>query len=572
MVKPECAMGSERLHRMRPDFGVTLRGDGGVEIRGGECWTVASESRRAYLVGRVEYLVDYEALALRTADGTAIREVLVQLIRANDIIDASDVLTELSGDFVVIVVEPMASWVYKSEDIGIPLYVSWSGDDLVIGQSWRNMVRGDDAFALDPHAVASFMRTGQVKPPATLYSDLTQLLPYTLYRRDGQRLVEQAHTFPGLHFVRKHGTPSLNLDHLCKALACYAEHVPEVALAFSGGSDSTLLLRTYREKVGELLTLHYKPPFQQQARETERMQSLEAGRLFGKTCRIVEVDWDDVPRLEPYQRAFAAASPFSSFPAAAYYDAVSQAAAPFVMTGQNADNVWDWGFHQMAWGRSKRSTSARDFQVEWTFWRDKVLKLGVPVRSRIAAITRRYLERALVALSYRRLLGAFVLQRWHPLDGPWKRLVEFPYKLFTARRFLTYFICGESTVWQSAAHHAGKRMLYPYTSPLMLHVTSHLRRTNYLDLKSPMRRISPAIVVPEARECSRDFVPLAESPVFDVNESQAMRLSALEIERQEGARPNVERVAAKHLSLMLERGAVPGTPHSVIARLGDGPR
>ena len=199
---------------------------------------------------------------------------------------------------------------------------------------------------------------GPASTPRTFFKNLRRLKPYSLYELSGDDLSLLTHSYPGFHTLDPLKPPRYTIDDYLRALACYKDHFSSFSIAYSGGVDSNMLAIVYAGKVRQFLTLRNEEPYSSLNRLREAEASREMARKHGTNCTEVPVDLSDVGKLDPYFRHYVRANPFSAFLAVHYYALAEQALAPVILHGQNADNIWDWGFHQIYFSKRKpHSTS-----------------------------------------------------------------------------------------------------------------------------------------------------------------------------------------------------------------------
>ena len=92
------------------------------------------------------------------------------------------------------------------------------------------------------------------------------------------------------------------------------------------------------------------------------------------------------------------------------------------------------------------------------------------------------------------------------------------YKMFHLHEYVNYCTSRDATSSNSAAKYFAKKAIFPYSSPLVLHVASHIKRLDHFDLKAPLRRLyseyDPNLITLDDEENCHQH-NWWQSPVFD---------------------------------------------------------
>lgn len=450
--------------------------------------------RTVSLFGEVEFIANYRELAMFRPAESDIIQVLKRFCSEGNQSTAIHLLTELVGLFVIVIEEEnVVTHLYRSGDIDIPVYYGICSGQFVLDTSWLKIVQQLEPLEISQSGLSHFLDHGTATDFETIFKGVSILKPYALYSFTPKNcaLTLDAHAYPGFHTIDVTNPPVYSINDYQVAISCYKEHFPSFALAYSGGPDSNLLELLYDDKVSELVTLAYQMPYSTSNREREVRASTQAASKLGKAITVAEIDFSDVEKLSPYFQHYVLANPFTSFLAVHYYALAEKVNASIILHGQNADNVWDWGYHQVYFStKSPHSTSATHIKdrVKGDL---KTLFVGsASVKTRIRRLITRYLSRYAMIHSFERWRFRGVIELSRAIGREYDCMARFPYKAFVLQRYINYCTTGESTVWASSARYSGKRAFSPYVSPLALHVNSHIPRQNFFDIKAPFRRFT----------------------------------------------------------------------------------
>lgn len=473
----------------------------------------------ARLFGEVNYIADFGAISLHAATMAQIQDVLCAWALADDPVAAANELTVLVGRYIVVLEDGgSVTHIYSGSEATFPVYYGTGPAGTLVHTQWVQVLKWLGRVEIQADRLREWFKEEYVTDQATFFSGLHMFKPYAVYRlADGHpRLV--THTYPGLHTLDARKPLEYGVDEYLAALGAYKPHYDEIALAFSGGTDSRLLAYIYRDKLAQVLTITQKEPYVAYT----RLRAHAVGQRLAESLNIpythIEVDYQDEQRLVPYTVDFAHTNPFSSFLAAHFYDLAQHVQPPAVMTGTNGDSIWHWGLTQIYFGRNaSRSTSSR------YIWDDLRTTFDGSLRSVASRITVRYLSRLAMMKSFRQMRFSRIINMRRTFGPQFDAVRRYPYKMFSLDRYVDYCTTGEVTSWVRAADYAGKRALLPYTSPLAMHVSSHIKRRHFFDLKAPFRHIlsefDPSTVDPDV-VYPPDIMPY-NAPMFTHDEVPA---------------------------------------------------
>ena len=529
----------------------------GVMVDSSEPFVVVkSGTRTVTLLGSVEFIADYNALTLSRPRESDVATILQGFCQSTNPVKDVHLLTDLVGPFILVVQDlSTIRYVYKSDDIDVPTYFASASGGLVIHTSWLKALECVDRLEVSQRDVARFLIYKSCEYPRTFFKNITRLKPYSLYELSGDDLSLLAHSYPGFHTLDPLKPPRYTIDDYVRVLTCYKDHFSSFSLAYSGGVDSNILANAYEGKVLQFLTLRYEEPYISPIRLREAKSSREMARKHGANCTEVAVDLEDARKLDPYFRHYAKANPFSSYPAVHFYALAEQALAPVILHGQNADNVWDWGFHQIYFSKGKPHSTSSEYilsriAIDVAILRDR----SASVKTKVRRIATRYVTRLAMIRSFKRIWLRRLIELARPLGPEYDRLTGFPYKMFTLQRYINYCTTGESLSWVSSADYYSRRSVAPYVSPLALHVNSHIPRNSFFDIKRPFRRYTsefdPSVMkMDEAAHVSSQS--LDQSPVFDHASAIGQDLLGPELSALVDGSTN--RIARHHVYCVLEQ-------------------
>lgn len=494
----------------------------GVLVRNSKPYVaVEAGTRRATLFGSVEFIADYNEFTLSRSQEGHVLSTLERFCLSKDPAKDVNFLTDLVGPFVVTVQEGTSlRYIYRSDDIETPSYWASAAGGVAISTSWLEVLEWLGNVEVSEPDLVAFL-SGSCQYPRSFFKGLYRLEPYSLYELSAGNLSLLVHSFPGLHTVDASKPPQYTMDHYFKALGCFKEHFESFSLAYSGGVDSNILAMLYADKVSELVTVGYEKPYRNLNRQKETIASRQMAGKYGAACTEVLVDLADTKKLQPYFHHYVRSTPFSTYLAVHYYALSEKSAAPVILHGQNADNIWDWGFHQIYFSKRKPHSTSASYILSRIAKDAAILRdRSASVKTKVRRIANRYLIRGAMMRSNKRVLLRRLVERVRPFGPEYDSLANFPYKMFALQRYIKYCTVGESLSWSSAARYASKRSLAPYVSPLALHVNSHIRRTNFFDMKEPFRRYSseadPSTMDTDVTEkIQYDNRSEAQSPLFD---------------------------------------------------------
>ncbi len=464
-------------------FHVQINNEGVITSCSTPLLKTVCDSIAVTILGSIDFMADYRSLGVFVPIDAQMIDVIRKFCTSQDLVEEVHRLTELIGSYIVIVEQGgVVSYIYTSGEIDVPVYCGRNSRGIVIDTSWQAILKKLDQVELSRDNLEYFLRRGSCQYPKTLFQNLWHLKPYALYafRPEGITLIMQA--FPGFHTIDSANPPQYDIDDYLKAVACYKDHYNSFDVAYSGGPDSHGLASLYNEKVSQLLTVDYKEPYADLQRKRERVAGAKAAQQLKKKYPNVTLDFSDVDGFNRYYRHFVDYNPFSAFFAIFCYSLASHSDAQVLLSGQSADNMWDWGLHQIFFLR-KGSHSTRVI--------DDIAHLvqssPVSFRTRVRRTIGKYLTRFVMIHSFERERFKY-LDRFTRYFGPeFDCMQAFPYKKFVLQRYVNYCTSGETMAWVISARYFSIKGMLPYISPLALHVNSHIKRRDYFDIKAPLR-------------------------------------------------------------------------------------
>jgi len=451
-------------------------------------YQVTSGPRVISLFGEVEFIVDYYNLRLYPAQRDDVENILLQWASEDDLAANPHQLTELEGRYVIVVEENgEATYLYTCNDCNFLLYSASREEDSFLSTDWVKVLQWLGQVTVSEVDLGLFMSREWTEISHTLFEGMYVLRPYALYRVLPGKLSLLKHAFPGLHTVEQNGIQQYEISDYVQALGAYNEHFDSFALAFSGGTDSRVLACAYQEKLGQLLTIMYQPPFMSYLRYQSGQASQKLAQAQGIKYTPLIVDWNDSEALTPYMEHFAIANPFSTHLSAHYYHLTTHVdnTCDALMIGTFSDIIWGWGLNQIYFSeKQSHSTSGHSIRLELT----RMFKRRKP-RLIASYAVNRYAVRWAMVKSFDRPRFRSLINHYQPMGSQFDELWRYPYKAFALRRYVEWSPVAETILWSQAGRFAGKRILLPYTSPLALHVSSQIPRHNIFDPKSPLRSI-----------------------------------------------------------------------------------
>ena len=449
-------------------------------------------------------------------------EIIQTICTSQDLIEDVHRLTELIGSYVVVVEQgSVVSFIYTSGEVDVPVYYGRNSRGIVVDTSWRAVLKELDQIDISRVGLELFLRTGTCHYPNMFFQNFWVLGPYALYRFRPEGITLVAQAFPGFHTIDHGNPPQYDLDDYMRAVACYRDHYNSFAVAYSGGPDSHMLASLYDEKVTQLLTVDYKEPYADLQRKSERMAGAKGAQKFDKQYPDIVLDFLDMDSFNLYYRHYVYSSPLSSFFSVFYYSVAKHLEAEVLLSGQSADNMWDWGRHQIRF-LSKGSHSSRIVDdIGFLF------QPSVRARAKARRLIDKYLSRyamihSFEKMRFERIMGIQIQRCYGP---EFDSLRGFPYKVFVLQRYVTYCTSGETTGWLAAANYFSKKAILPYISPLALHVNSHIKRRDYFDMKAPFRRrfseFDPTLLKLEIEDPS-DYQRWYRAPFFNQLQNDAL--------------------------------------------------
>lgn len=460
----------------------------GVLISGSEALVqVAHRSRVIRLYGEVQFVADYKSLTLSATRELDVVKVLETFCSLEDPVRSVHQLTQLVGDFVLVIEEGgVVTYLYKSGGIEAPVYYGHGPSGLIVHTSWQEVLKRLGQIELSQADLEDFLRYGSCQESRTLFKGLWIMKPYALYRCKATGIALITHSFPGLHTVDPDRPPQYEIHDYLRAVSAYKDLSALFSLAYSGGTDSQMLAGLYAEKVNELITFDYKGPYSNLKRTKERMAGEKAAMRMRKHFTGVTVDFSRTDELDAYFRDYVFSNPFSAYLAVHYYLLASHSESQVILNGQNADGIWGLGLHQITFSKSGSGSTSSSCIL------DDLLMLYNSrdnFKRKIKTLLGKYVSRFAIIHSFEKVRFEKLINLRRQYGPEFDCLRNWPYKMFHLREYVNYCMSGDCTAWISAAKYFSKKAILPYSSPLVLHIASHIKRRDYFDLKAPLRRL-----------------------------------------------------------------------------------
>lgn len=422
---------------------------------------------RVHLLGRPDCLVDYEALAYDWDPAGLERAGEAILAEALGPAGQTHLLARLSGKFLALVErEGRLERVVTPDCLDLRLYHHQQGDRLVITDNPWPFIAGVDV--LDPASYSrenlAWFRSKSCLPGQTYLKGLSRLLPQAVTSLEGGRVA-------GARLYHAPPPPRpYSQDDLYAVVGRRLGPGP-YSLAYSTGVDSHYLLEQFGPRIADALTMYYVPPFQGVSKTKEVAAAFINCVERGKPLTPVPVDFDDPVNIG-YVEHSVRRNPFAAHLTFLFYDLAARAQCPGILTGQNADATLAFaGTTPLPLGRFFRP---REILRDRGLWR-------------LAHIRRT------VWKAYSRLEPAAQLDHYYfhgnleLVRGLTEASGYWPMQYY---KMINYFQTGDCQAWFNAAACFGKSAHFPFSEPLVYHVSAYCPRPlgEVLDPKGHLRR------------------------------------------------------------------------------------
>lgn len=429
--------------------------------------TLELPGAQAHLFGRPGWLVNYRELAYEGAE--AALAALPELLNAYlaDPAQGRHLLARLSGAFLLLIARGgRLEQVITSDELPNLVYWHWRQGQVVISDHWRDFALGRDLK--DPAAYSLpnlrwFSARKTCIPGQTWLEGLYRLRPATIYRLEGDGLVEQAAVYPLPVPGQRLGN-----DELYAVVGRRLGPGP-FSLCYSTGIDSHHLLSSLAPRVQDVCTIYYSAPFQDQERSREASAALVNCLAAGKPYTPVAVDLAD-PSQVPFTEHAVLTDPFAAHHSCSMYRLFAAAQSQQVVTGQNADTMQFFALTSRMGPKellfkspASRQSPAGRLYYRWSAARS----FGRPPLQGM--------------LARRMLLG--LGDQMARLTGP-----HGYWPIFYFKR-IHNMTTGNTALFKNAARYWGKQVFFPYTEPLVFYVAAYYRRPLRLLLnpKGPLK-------------------------------------------------------------------------------------
>ena len=446
--------------------------------------------------GELEYLVDYENIRVLPINDEKIHSILKNYVECLENYNSGlQVITELYGDFVLLLKKNgIVKYIYRC-GVENKVYYSSALDSILIDIDLFNVLNELLSYSFSDKEVKNFIRNGYTTPFKTFFKEIEVLKPYSIYSIDNTALKLFTHVFPGYHTLNQQKEINYSKDDFFKALSALIDKESNYSIAYSGGVESRVLAKLYREKIDEYLTMQYKKPYNVYARELELYASKFAANKYDKIFSPILTDFKINTKHERNWKHFVSVNPFISHLALHWYELCNKSKSKKILTGMFGDTIWDFGFHQIKLTKGKNNPFATS-----GFYLSKKINETIKtiLKGNFILAMRRmaswFISRYLYIKSYNKIRLKKILQLNRTYDGKEYNLFRnYPYKLFTFERYLGY-CCGQDVaICYASAKNSKKKIIIPYASPLSLHVSSHIKRKNYLDIKKTFRSVDSSL-------------------------------------------------------------------------------
>ena len=477
---------------------------------------IAQGSKVAGVFGKIDFIADFHNLRLFVPTDAQVIKIVTEFCASDDPLRDVHRLTELVGSFIVVIEQDnIATFIYSSGELQVPFYYGTSSNEIIIHTSWLEILNRLGQIEISRTDLAHFLRIASVPNHRTLFKHLGILKPYALYSVNWESIVLKTHSFPGFHTVNPVKPPRFEIDDYLRAVSSYKDVCDSFSLGYSGGSDSHMLACLYAENLNQLLTLHYKEPYADLQRNKERIAGRKAANKLGKKYTEVIVDFSCTERLSSYYRHWVYTNPFCAHLAIHYYVLAEHSDSQVILTGQNADGIWGLGLHQLTLSRRRSHSTSGAYIIDDVA---RCLKVPGSLKTKIRRIVTRYLSRLAMIHSFESLRCEGLIRLARGFGPEYHCLRVLPYKMFLLGQYVNFCTTEDTMSWVSAARYFSKKAVFPYSSPLALHVGSHIKRRHYFDLKAPFRALysefDPSLMKSEDGDHFH-YRPWSQSPLFD---------------------------------------------------------
>ena len=421
-----------------------------------------------HVYGCIKHIVDYEELAYLHPSDDLVEEILYKYLCVDG--SSSEWLTKLSGSFFLVILKNdrlfqlitsndfRMGFYFRNDQTGVRIHTDYT-------QLLPDVIKEDD---IDVSSLDYFARNRNCYLGNTYILGLERSLPYTIYFLKDGDLAVQAHYFYASHrSVLVPDSRRYSVEDYLSVAGRALSADTAYSLAYSSGVDSHHLLMQLDGLISDLGVVYYQAPYclKTSKKNREVVASVVNAVVHSKPIHIVACDFND-PQLIEYMKDAVIRSPFTHHLAVHFYQLLGELESDDVLTGQNADSVWCFGYSRVTWNRFLRPIIAHPRSWVLTWW-PRILAALSDVKLRDSA----RLEKAL-KVKFRDI------PHDNSIDG---------YALLILAKALIYFPSGDSISWHNAASYHGKTIYHPYCEPLVLHVASRVKRRFSPDPKSQLR-------------------------------------------------------------------------------------
>jgi hypothetical protein len=429
--------------------------------------------RDLHLVGFPGWLVNYAELAYRSQPAEiapAVERLAAAWLQHPEA--GPHGLARLSGVFFLLVVQQgRLERLVTSDELPNNLYWRSAAGRLEISDDpwpWLEEAGLFDLEAWSADNLAYLDRKKTCLPGETLVRGLHRLMPATCYRAGEGSLEPEAAVYPLPEPGRRPDFGDL-LGVIGRRL-----EPGGYTLAYSSGVDSHHLLASLGDRIRQVCTISYAPPFHDPERTAESAAAVINTALGGRPLTLVQADFTE-PRNLDYLRHAVERDPFACHLSFTMYQMMRRASQPRVLTGQNADTVQWFGL-----------TST--IPLGWLF--------ATSPLPNYASDWQRLAYRRQVARSYGRAEVPRLTRR-RLFYGLWDRVAGLvgPHGYWPILHFkrINNMTSGNTQLFHHAAAYFGKTVHFAYTEPLALYVSAYWRRplATLRDPKAALRRLHP---------------------------------------------------------------------------------
>ncbi len=378
------------------------------------------------IYGQVDCYVDYNELSYSYFDLTKKLEEAL-----NHYLDTSDVkyLYRLSGRYLIIVaLNNKTVKIITSDDYTYCLYYSITDYLIKISDNYYNLIDVKDLLIPENYCIENlniFKKKRNCKIGQTYLNALKRLVYSTVYNVNNINI-----SIEGKYFDNT--TRKYDITEIKDVVGLKLDKKKNYSLAYSAGTDSHFLLNKFKDSIQELATVYYKYPFYSLKKNEEVVNSYLNCMNYKKEYNLISTDFNSIKILNYFEH-FVNKNPFINHPAVHFYDLVGKLKTSNLITGQNADAI---------------------------IFFSETMK---------TSISRMFLQPRSSRSIFKVLSNKYKIKK--TFDITTKYYYNYYYKLNS------YLNSGDSLSWVYAADYFNKSIYFPYTEPLVRHISWSSKRS-----------------------------------------------------------------------------------------------